>query len=67
MFGSHDPHGVGDVDQAVRARKHPTFSLAVFDEATVEQLRVRPFPKMNVPRVADPLPELGEVPEPLDE
>ena len=52
-------------NQAVRARKHPTFSLAVFDEATVEQLRVRPFPKMNVPRVTEPLPELSEVPAPV--
>ena len=44
VFGSHDPHRVGDVDHAVRAKKKPTFSLAAFDEATVEQLRVRAFP-----------------------
>ena len=65
VFGSHDPHRVGDVDHAVRAKKKPTFSLAAFDEATVEQLRVRAFPRMNEPSITDPLPEMVEAKSPV--
>ena len=65
VFGSHDPHRIGDVDHAVRARKNPTFSLAAFDEATIEQLKVRPFPRMNEPCRTESLPECVETSAPI--
>ena len=65
VFGSHDPHRIGDVDHAVRARKNPTFSLAAFDEATIEQLKVRPFPRMNEPCQTESLPECVETSAPV--
>ena len=65
VFGSHDPHRIGDVDHAVRARRNPTFSLAAFDEATIEQLKVRPFPRMNEPCRSESLPECVETSAPF--
>ena len=65
VFGSHDPHRIGDVDHAIRARKKPTFSLAAFDEATFEQLKVRPFPRMNEPCRTESLPECVETSAPI--
>jgi hypothetical protein len=51
--GSADPHGVGDVDR-VRPARAPALRLGTRSGATADELRVREFPRANVPPVTPP-------------
>ena len=63
--GSADPHGVGGVDRAPRARRAAPFSVHAHVPAGAEELEVRPLPEANVaPATAALPPPVSEVGKP---